>query len=201
MKRITFFIIGIIVGIVLTLWYSERQKNKDIHIQSNTIRENIRLMNKMVVAEANFNEVYSYNDSDKYLFDLFQFDKNIILLVNAKAQISYDLSRMKIELDSVHKIIKITDIPQEQVEIFPAIRYYDMQQSSFNQFTKDDLNKVNKQAIEQIKEHINLSELRLKAKKQLLLNLQNLYFLSKVYGWKIEDNHLMQNLKSDLLLQ
>jgi hypothetical protein len=201
MQRLITFILGIIVGIVVTLWYLQYQKDKEIHIQSNTIRQNIRMMNKMVVAEANFNEVYSYNDSDKYLFDLLEFDKNIILLVDAKAQISYDLSRMKIELDSVHKIITINDIPPEQVEIFPSIRYYDMQQSSFNQFTKDDLNKVNAKAIEQIKEHINLSELRLKAKKQLLQNLQNLYFLSKVYGWKIKDNHLMQNLKSDLLLQ
>ncbi len=201
MQKIFTFIIGIIVGVVLTLWYLERQKNNEIHIQSNTIREQIKQLNKMVVVEADFNEVYSYNDSDKYLFDLLQFDKNIILLVHAKAQISYDLNRMKIELDSVHKLIKIKEIPQEQVEIFPEIQYYDMKQSSLNQFTKDDLNEINNKAVEQIKEHINLSQLRLKAKKQLLNNLQNLYIISKVYGWRIDDNHLMQNLKSDLLLQ
>jgi len=200
MRKITFLLVGIVIGILLTLWWQEKQKNQEIHQQSNTILQNIKQMSKMVVAEANYSEVFSYNDSDKYLFDLLQFDKNVILLVNAKAQISYDLSQMKVELDSVHKIIKITELPKEQVEIFPSIQYYDLQQSSLNQFTKDELNEVNQKAIAQIEEHINLSELRLKAKKQLLENLQNLYILSKVYGWKVEDNHFMQNLKSDLLM-
>jgi len=45
-----------------------------------------------------------------------------------------------------------------------------------------------------------LTQLRLKAKKQLLENLQNLYALSKIYGWKIEDNHFKKNLESDLVL-
>jgi len=200
MKNILLILSGIIIGILLTLFYQEKQKNKNISKQSQTILQQVKLMNKMVTAEAYFNEVYSYKDSDKYLFDLLQFDKNVVLLVNAKAQISYDLSQMDIQLDSVHKIIKIVKIPKEQVEIFPDIKYYDLQQSTLNQFTKDDLNKINQDAIDRIKSHIDLAQLRLKAKKQLLENLQNLYILSKVYGWKVEDNHLMQNLKSDLLL-
>ena len=200
MKNILLILSGVIIGILLTLFYQEKQKNKNISKQSQTILQQVKLMNKMVTAEAYFNEVYSYKDSDKYLFDLLQFDKNVILLVNAKAQISYDLSQMDIQLDSVHKIIKIVKIPKEQVEIFPDIKYYDLQQSTLNQFTKDDLNKINQDAIDKIKSHINIAQLRLKAKKQLLENLQNLYILSKVYGWKVEDNHLMRNLKSDLLL-
>ena len=200
MTKLFTLLTGIIIGILLTLWYQERHKNEDIRQQSNIILQNVKHLNKMVVSEAYYNEVYTYKNSDKYLFDMFQFDKNVILLVNAKAQISYDLSQMKIHLDSIHKVIKITDIPKEQVEIFPRIQYYDLQQSTLNQFDKEELNKINADAIAKIKSHINLSQLRLKAKKQLLENLQNLYVLSKIYGWKVEDEHLMQNLKSDLLL-
>ena len=200
MTKIFTLLTGIIIGILLTLWYQERHKNEDIRQQSNVILQNVKHLNKMVVAEAYYNEVYTYKNSDKYLFDMFQFDKNVILLVNAKAQISYDLSQLQIRLDSVHKIIHITNIPKEQVEIFPRIQYYDLQQSSLNQFDKEDLNMINADAIAKIKSHINLSQLRLKAKKQLLENLQNLYVLSKIYGWKVEDEHLMQNLKSDLLI-
>jgi len=200
MSRITILIAGIIIGVFATLWYQERHKNEAISQQSNIILQNVKHLNKMVVAEAYYNEVYTYKNSDKYLFDMLQFDKNVILLVNAKAQISYDLNQMKIRLDSIHKVIKITDIPKEQVEIFPSIQYYDLQQSTLNQFDKEDLNRINTDAIAKIKSHINLTQLRLKAKKQLLENLQNLYALSKIYGWKVEDNHLMQNLKSDLLL-
>ena len=200
MTKIFILLTGIIIGILLTLWYQERHKNEDIHQQSNVILQNVKHLNKMVVAEAYYNEVYTYKNSDKYLFDMFQFDKNVILLVNAKAQISYDLSQLQIRLDSARKIIHITNIPKEQVEIFPRIQYYDLQQSSLNQFDNEDLNKINADAIAKIKSHINLSQLRLKAKKQLLENLKNLYILSKIYGWKVEDEHLMQNLKSDLLI-
>ncbi len=200
MNRIIILIAGFIIGVFATLWFHERQKNEDIHQQSQVLLENVKHLNKMVVAEAYYNEVYSYKDSDKYLFDLLQFDKNAILLVTAKAQISYDLNQMKIRLDSVHKIIHITDIPKEQVEIFPNIQYYDIQQSSLNQFNKDDLNRINADAIEKIKSQIDLTKLRLKAKKQLLENLQNLYALSKIYDWKVEDNHLKKNLESDLVL-
>ncbi len=200
MNKIIILIAGIIIGIFGTLWYQERQKNEEIHQQSQVLLENVKHLNKMVVAEAYYNEVYSYNNSDKYLFDLLHFDKNVILLVSAKAQISYDLNKLKVSLDTLHKIIRITDIPQEQVEIFPSIKYYDLQQSRLNQFDKDELNRINADAITQIKSHINLSQLRLKAKKQLLENLQNLYVLSEIYGWKVEDNHLKQNLESDLVL-
>ncbi len=200
MSKIFTLLTGIIIGVLLTLWFQERQKNEEIHQQSQVLLENVKHLNKMVVAEAYYNEVYSYKDSDKYLFDLLQFDKNAIILVTAKAQISYDLNQMKIRLDSVHKIIHITDIPKEQVEIFPNIQYYDLQQSSLNQFDKDDLNRINADAIAKIKSHIDLTRLRLKAKKQLLENLQNLYALSKIYGWKVEDNRLKKNLESDLVL-
>ncbi len=200
MSRILILIAGMIIGVFATLWFQEHRKNADIHQQSKVLLENVKHLNKMVVAEAYYNEVYSYKDSDKYLFDLLQFDKNAILLVTAKAQISYDLTQMKISLDSMHKVINITDIPKEQVEIFPTIQYYDLQQSSLNQFNKDDLNRINADAVKKIKSHIDLTQLRLKAKKQLLENLQNLYALSKIYGWKVKDNHLKQNLESDLLL-
>ena len=200
MAKIFTLLTGIIIGILATLWFQERQKNEDIYQQSQVLLENVKHLNKMVVAEAYYNEVYSYKDSDKYLFDLLQFDKNAILLVTAKAQISYDLNQMKIRLDSVHKIIYITNLPKEQVEIFPHIQYYDLQQSTINQFDKDDMNKMNTDAVEKIKSHIDLTQLRLKAKKQLLENLQNLYALSKIYGWTVKDNHLKKNLESDLIL-
>jgi len=200
MKNILLILSGVIIGVLLMLYFGERTKNQDISKQSHTLLQQVKYLNKMVTAEAFYNEVYSYNDSDKYLFDILEFDKNVILLVNAKAQISYDLSQMEVSLDSVNKIIKITKIPKEQVEIFPTIQYYDLQQSSLNQFSKDDLNRINREAIAQIESHIDLYQLRSKAKKQLFENLQNLYLLSKVYGWKIEDNHLMRNLKTDLLI-
>ncbi len=201
MKRFFYLFIGIIIGIILSLLYFEKKKNQEIQQQSHVILENIRNMNKMIVSEAYFNQVYSYSDSDKYLFDMLNFDKNVVLLVNAKAQVSYDLNKMKIEVDSLHKIIKISHIPKEEINIIPDIRYYNLEQSSFNSFTKDELNEINRNAIAQIKESIDLNGVRKKAKNQLLKNLRNLYVLSKSYGWKVEESPDFKEFKNAFSMQ
>ena len=200
MKRIFCVLIGIVIGILLSLLYLEKQKTQEIRQQSNVILENIRNMNKMIVSEAYFNQVYSFSDSDKYLFDMLNFDKNVVLLVNAKAQVSYDLDKLKIEVDSIHKLIKISNIPKEEVSIIPDIRYYNLEQSSFNSFTKDELNEINRKAIKQIEESIDLSEVRKKAKRQLLKNLQNIYALSKIYGWKVQEAENFRKFKEEIKL-
>jgi hypothetical protein len=152
----------------------------------------------MIVSEAFFNQVYSYTDSDKYLFDMLNFDKNVILLVNARAQVSYDLNKLKINIDSIHKIIHISHIPKEEITIIPEIKYYNLEQSSFNSFSKDELNEINQKAIRQITESIDLSNLKKKAKKQFIKNLENLYALSKIYGWKVEEDKSFKKFKSEI---
>ncbi len=201
MKRFFYLFTGIIIGVLLSLLYLEKKKNQEVKQQSHVILENIKNMNKMIVSEAYFNQVYSYSDTDKYLFDMLNFDKNVVLLVNAKAQVSYDLQDLKIEVDSVHRIIKISNIPKEEITIIPDIRYYNLEQSSFNSFTKDELNEINRKAIEQIEESIDLSGVKKKAKKQLIKNLQNIYVLSKIYGWKVEESPDFINFKSKLGLK
>ncbi len=198
MKSFIYIILGILIGILLSLFYMERQKNQEVHQQSNVIMENIKNMNKLIVSEAYFNQVYSYSDTDKYLFDMLNFDKNIVLLVNARAQISYDLNQMKIEVDSIHKIIHISNIPKEEVVIIPDIRYFNLEQSSFNSFSKEELNEINRKAIKQIKESIDLSDLHQKAKKQLIKNLANIYALSKIYGWKVQEEEDFIKFKREL---
>ncbi len=200
MKRLFYLFTGIIIGILLSLLYLEKEKNKEIKQQSNVILENIRNMNKMIVSEAYFNQVYSYTDSDKYFFDLLNFDKNVVLLVNAKAQVSYDLNQLKIKVDSLHKTIYISNIPKEEINIIPDIRYYNLEQSSFNSFTKDELNEINRKAIQQIEESIDLSGLQTKAKIQLLKNLQNIYALSKIYGWKVKEGEDFKEFKNSVSL-
>ncbi len=199
MKRFSFFFFGILIGILVTLLYFEKRKNTEIRQQSNVILENIKKLNKLVVTEAYFNEVYSYSDSKKYFFDQFEFNKNAVLSVNAKVQISYDLSRLKIDVDSIQKIIKIVRIPTAEISIIPDIKYYDLQQSKFNAFSKEELNEINRKAIERIKSNINIQALEKQAKQRLLEELQNIYVLSKIYNWKVEEGALAK-LKDELKL-
>ncbi len=108
----------------------------------------------------------------------------------------FDLKKMEVEIDSVKKTIRIKSIPKEEIIINPELKYFDLQQSTFNTFSKDELNKINKKSIEKIRETVDVSELRSKAKERLFEELENLYQLSAILGWEVIDETEEQLLNS-----
>ena len=94
---------------------------------------------------------------------------------------------MDIELDSVNKKIIIKSIPPVEIQVYPDVSFYDMDQSVFNKFSKDDLNGIKKRAVEHVEKTVDQTKLKQEAHQQLIQNLGDLYFLAKTYGWKIED--------------
>jgi hypothetical protein len=175
-------------------WYSKKEKNykkEEIQIVVNSIK-NLR---KLVVSEGTFSEVYNYSDSKKYFYDYFSFDKKAIVTVNAKVEVGYDLSKLDIQIDSIGKSIIINKIPSEEIIISPDVKYFDLQQSQFNSFSKQELNKINEKSIDKIRETIAVTTLREEAKTRLFEELSKIYQLSSVYGWKIEDNTSFDFLK------
>ena len=71
--------------------------------------------------------------------------------------------------------------------MYPDVSFYDMDQSVFNKFSKDDLNGIKKRAVEHVEKTVDQTKLKQEAHQQLIQNLGDLYFLAKTYGWKIED--------------
>ncbi|MDN3620612.1 DUF4230 domain-containing protein [Polaribacter undariae] len=145
-------------------------------------------MSKLVVSKGTFSEVYNYSDSKKYFYDYLSFDKKAIVTVNATVEVGYDLSKLEIQIDSLGKKIYINKIPKEEVVISPDVKYFDLQQSQFNTFTKSELNKINQKSIEKIKETIAVTDLKEKAKIRLIEELSKIYQLSAVYNWQVIDN-------------
>ena len=97
------FIIGLLVGL---LWLKSSQ-NKYTSQQTDIIKNGIENVSKLVVVEENYTEYFNYKDADTYLLDLISFEKKTLLLVQAKVLVSYDLRKMDITLDSIHKKIII----------------------------------------------------------------------------------------------
>ena len=64
------------------------------------IQEQLKNVGKLVVTEANYSEVFSYADSKKFYFDMFSSDKKVLVIVDAQASISYDLSKVKTKIDT-----------------------------------------------------------------------------------------------------
>ncbi|MFY9241565.1 MAG: DUF4230 domain-containing protein [Polaribacter sp.] len=145
-------------------------------------------MSKLVVSSASFSEIYNFKDSKKYFYETISFDKQAIVTVNANVEVGYDLSKLEIQIDSLAKKIYINKIPKEEITIAPDIKYFDLQQSQFNSFSKDDLNKINQKSIEKIKQTVELINLKKEAKTRFFEEISKIYQLSAIYGWQVVDN-------------
>ncbi len=187
MKRIFSYILVFIIGILIALLYFKKEIKKQEKEQIQVMLHKIKNVSKLIVAETEVSEIYNYQTAKNYFYFPYNFEKKAIVIANAKVKVTYDLSKMKIKLDSVNKKIILKNIPKEEIIITPNLKYYDLEQSVFNSFTKDELNKINQKAIDKLKETIDVSELKQKAKQKLLEELQKLYNITSVLHWKVVD--------------
>lgn len=137
------------------------------------------------MTEGYLSELYDYKEADKYFYDLIAFEKKAFLLVKGKASVSYDLSQMEYAKDEETKTITLVNMPTPQVNVEPEIKYYDLQESSFNTFDKKDFNRLNSRAIAKLKEKVNKSNLKNMARSELETTLNDLQLVGKELGWKI----------------
>jgi len=187
MNKVIIYILVCLIGFFTAKWmYKSENKthtNEDIQI----VLQSIKNTSKLVVSEGSFSEVYSYKDAKKYFYDTFEFNKSIIVTVNAKVQVMFDLKKMLVDVDTLEKKIIIKYIPKEEILINPNVKYFDIQQSTFNTFSKEELNKINKKSILKIKETAEVSVLKKNAKERLLVELSKTYQLSAILGWELID--------------
>lgn len=187
MKKIGIYILVCLIGFFSAKWMYKNERKAETNEDIQIVIQSINNISKLVVTEGVFSEVYSYKNEKKYFYDTFEFNKSAIVTVNARVQVLFDLEKMEIEIDSIHKRIKIRSIPKEEIVIIPDVKYFDIQQSTFNSFSKEELNSINKKSIEKIKQTAELSELKKNAKKRLIIELSKIYQLSAILGWEVVD--------------
>lgn len=187
MKKIGIYILVCLIGFFSAKWMYKNERKAETNEDIQIVIQSINNISKLVVTEGVFSEVYSYKNEKKYFYDTFEFNKSVIVTVNARVQVLFDLEKMEIEIDSIHKRIKIRSIPKEEIVIIPDIKYFDIQQSTFNSFSKEELNSINKKSIEKIKQTAEVSELKKNAKKRLIIELSKIYQLSAILGWEVVD--------------
>lgn len=196
LKYLIVFLLGFLIS---KFWYENQVQEKHQKEEVQVFLNGIKNLSKLVVSEGNFSEIYSFTDSKKYFYDYLSFDKKAVMSVNAKVEVGYDLSKLEIQIDTLQKEIVINKIPTEDIVISPDIKYFDLEQSQFNSFDKEELNTLNDKAIENIKSTITVSGLQKDAKKRLFEELSEIYQLSKIYDWKVVDNTNSEELKPLLL--
>lgn len=185
MKKIIFRISIFLVGVLGTLWLT-KEKHTSVS-ESQLIYNGLEQIAKLQVTEGYFTEVHNYKDSKSYFNNILSFDKKALVVVNAKAQIAYDLKKLDVQIDSIHKRVLVSYIPEPEVTIVPDITYYDVQQSNFNAFIASDYNKIKKEVMYELEQNVVVADLKKQAHDRLFEELSRLLLLSKHFKWEVVD--------------
>jgi len=184
---------------IFLLWNSLTKKAED-KVQNDyyIITNQIRKMNKMVVMEQDFSSMQKTKITSQILGStlLPSTEKEIITFTKTNAQVSYDLNKMKIEVDSINKKLIIKELPNADIRIIPSVEIQSMDDSFFNRFSDKDFQKITKSAKENAYKTVNQNRLRAEGRKQLTENLDQIFVLAKALNYTIEDQTGQINLNN-----
>ncbi|MDR6922514.1 DUF4230 domain-containing protein [Chryseobacterium sp. 2987] len=159
-----------------------KTEQSDYYILTNQISR----MNKMVVMEQNTSSM----QKTKMGYEVFGKEvssNSIITYTKTNAQVSYDLNKMKIEVDSINKKLVITELPDADIRITPSVEIQSLDDSFFNRISEKDIKNVTQKAKETAMKSIDQNQLRTEGRKQLMENLNNIFVLAKALNYTIED--------------
>ncbi len=183
---------GIIIGvlIVFVLRYCEHQKDNREQLEAGTalIQKELKNVGKLVVTEGSYAQVFTYEDSKNLYAGLINVSKKALVIVNAEATISYDLSLIETRIDEQARTVFITKIPQPELKINPNIEYYDIQQDYLHQFSAADYNLIKDRIEASLRKKIKASQLVSNAENRLISELQKLYIVTNSMGWTLKYN-------------
>lgn len=185
----------LLLGVALLVFFITREVYKPEppteHITSDVLLERIRPVMKLVTAEGDFSEIYTYTNADAsfdWLKQFSPFQKKAILRVKAKVSVGYDLEGMGLVFDEATHTVRYNGMGKAQVlSVQHDVDYYDLEAGTFNEFTAADHTKINAQAKQFIEKKIASSGLMEAAEKQQGEFLVVLRAVVENAGWSFED--------------
>lgn len=189
MKRIFFGFILAVVILFSFKYCSDKKEEKTVAAQqSQLIEQQVKNVNKLVVTEGHFSEVFTFNNSKEVFGEYFRADKKALVVVNAEVTIAFDLNKIDFSIDTDKKILTIKSIPKEEIKINPDIEYYDIQADYLNPFEARDYNKIKDDVNKILMAKIQKSKLKSNAKDRLVNELAKFYILTNSFGWTLHYN-------------
>ena len=189
-RTIIAFILGAAAMLFLFFIWNAITKKSEDKVQNDyyVITNQITKMNKMVVMEQDFSSIQKTKVSSEILGGMLpKIEKELITFTKTNAQVSYDLSKMKLQVDSTNKKLIIKELPNANIRITPSVEIQSLDDSFFNRFDQKDFQKITKSAKDNAYKSLNQNKLRDLGRKQLLENLDNIFVLAKALHYTIED--------------
>lgn len=183
--KLIYLLIFLIVGFLAYQFFTKKASTTTIEYDTNLIQVQIKNVGKLVVTEGHFAEVLTYKDKKETYIPGLSFDKKALVVINADVTVGFDLSKVTYDIDEKNKILTITNIPKEEIKISPDFKYYDTESSTFNEFTGDDYNKINKIARANLLKKIEKSTLKTNAQNRLLSELSKMLIVTNSLGWTL----------------
>lgn len=198
-------LLGLFLGVMITygvLNYVKFQKKKSItNEQSAILMEKIRKVWKLITVEGEFAEIYHYENVKEHFLNMVTSKKKAIILINAKAHIGFDLSKIRMEAINEKRVIRLTEFPQPEVlSVETDFKYYDKKEGLFNKFDSSDLTELNTKAKKHILDKIPESGLLDSAKTEAIEAVLMMQNIVETIGWTLDyqDLLLSQSEKSQL---
>ena len=184
--------LGLLLG-ALAMWYYKRtqQSSKANEKDALILIEKIKTVCKLITVEGDFAEIYHYQDTKEHFLNLFKSKKKAIILINAKAHIGFDLSKINLTSNAKTHTIILSHFPEPTVlSIESHVRYYDKTDGLFNKFAADDLTDLHREAKEFIVQKIPKSGLLNLAKKEALESILMIEGIVQTIGWQLDYSQL-----------
>ena len=189
-------LLGLLLGAIVTYWvmrYIKVQNRKDLtNAQSAILMEKIRKVWKLISVEGEFAEIYHYENTKERFMSMVSSKKKAILLINAKAYVGFDLSRIRMEAITEKKVIRLTDFPDPEIlSLETDLKYYDKKDGLFNKFDSTDLTELNSQAKEFVLQKIPESGLFDTARSEALEAVLLIQNIVETIGWTMDYQDLL----------
>ncbi|MFC0603102.1 DUF4230 domain-containing protein [Winogradskyella pulchriflava] len=185
----TFFIIivSILVTLGLVTIYKTWKTKQATNAQSIILLDKIKRVCKFITVEGDFAEIYHYEDVKEKFLKLISSRKKALVVINAKAHVGFDLSKIQMNSNPKSKTVVLSHFPQPEVlSIESDINYYDKQDGMFNKFEASDLTELHTKAKEHILDKIPESGLYNVAKLEALEAIQLIENLVETIGWTLD---------------
>lgn len=183
--------LGIIIGVLASLgvvtYLKSIKKKQLINAQSVLLLDKIKTVCKFITVEGDFAEIYHYEDVKERFLKLISSKKKALVVINAKAYVGYDLSKIQLKSDNTNKKIILEHFPQPEIlSIETNLNYYDKSDGLFNKFEATDLTDLHTEAKEHIKVKIPESGLIQVAQKEALETILLMETIVETIGWKLD---------------
>ena len=190
--------LGTLIGILISLGvftYFKSLRNKQlVNSQSILLLDKIKKVCKFITVEGDFAEIYHYEDVKERFLKLVSSKKKALVVINAKAHVGYDLSKINLKADRDKKKIYLEHFPQPEVlSVETSLNYYDKKDGYFNKFEASDLTELHSEAKQHILEKVPESGLIQLAQKEALDTILLIESIVETIGWKLDYSALKLN--------